>query len=115
MGEIASPPNRSVLFLMLDVKVSGLEGQTVISPGDGVLACELGGGAALLHTGSGTYYALNSVGAAIWSLIERSATIASLRKHIVNSFEVDETTARQDLDRLIASLAENELVRIERS
>ena len=100
---------------MFDVKNSGREGQAVISPGDGVLACELGGGAALLHTGSGTYYALNSVGAAIWSLIERSATIASLQKHIVDSFEVEETTARRDLDSLIASLADHELVRIERS
>lgn len=95
------------------MKDLSLEHQTVIRPGDGVLACDLAGGAALLDTGSSTYFALNNVGAAVWSLIERSTTVSALVEHITATFEVTAATARQDLEGLVASLAEHGLVRIE--
>ena len=99
---------------MVDIQNPGLDGQSVVCPGDGVLACDLAGGAALLDTESGTYYALNDVGAAIWALIAQSATISSLEKYITDTFDVTEATAHRDLDGLIGSLAEHGLVRIER-
>lgn len=92
-----------------------LESQSRLTPGDGVLACDLAGGAALLDTVSSTYYALNGVGAAIWALVERSATVAAILEHLTATFDVAESTARQDLEDLVASLAEHGLVRIERS
>lgn len=99
---------------MSDVTVSSLGSDSRVSPRDGVLACDLAGGAALLDTASGTYFALNGVGAAIWTLIEQSNTIAALQKHITATFEVTDARAGQDLHDLIASLAEHGLVRIER-
>lgn len=91
------------------------DGQSLLTPADGVLACELADGVALLDTGSSTYYALNSVAAAIWALIEKSTTIDALVEHVAATFDVSDDTARRDIESLIASLAENELVRIERS
>jgi len=87
--------------------------RTTVRPSDTVLACELGGGAALLDTEAGAYFSLNRVGAALWSQIERSATVPSLLGFIIETFDVTEATARQDLDALIASLAEHRLIRIE--
>ena len=90
-----------------------MTGQTVLTPADGVLACDLAGGAALLDTEAGIYYALNSVGASIWSLIEQSATFDGILDHLKATFDVSDAVARRDLEALIASLAEHGLVRIE--
>jgi len=95
------------------MKDLSLKSQTVIRPRDGVLACDLAGGAALLDTGSSTYFALNGVGAAVWSLIERSTTVNTLVEHVTTTFEVTSATARHDLEDLIANLAQHGLVRIE--
>ena len=101
-------------LLMAEPKPSKLDDQAMIRASDGVLACELGGGAALLDTEAGVYFSLNRVGAAIWSQIERSATIAALLEFILDAFDVTEAVARRDLDALITSLADHGLIQIER-
>jgi len=79
---------------------------------DDVLSRDLDGEAVLLDLGSGTYFGLNEVGTEIWQLIGSGATVAEVRAALLERFEVDEATARRDLDALVGELLERGLVEV---
>jgi hypothetical protein len=76
-----------------------------------VVSCGLGDGVALLHMGSSTYYSLNAVGAAVWSLLQGGARAAEIKSAIAAQFAVDRERCDQDVDALIRQLIEAGLVR----
>lgn len=75
-----------------------------------VLSQVLEGEAVLLDLNEGRYYGLNDVGSAAWALIKEGTTIGELRRALFERYEVDESTLRQDVAKLVSRLADRGLV-----
>jgi len=75
-----------------------------------VLSRTLDGEAVLLDLQSGTYFGLNEVGTQIWERVAAGATVAEIRAHVLEKFEVDAATVDRDLEELVAELTRRKLV-----
>lgn len=78
-------------------------------PSDQVIFRSVGDDLVLLDFSRGLYYALDPVGARIWELLQ-GCTVEEIVAAIVGEYDVDAATAEADVRRLIAELAERELV-----
>jgi hypothetical protein len=58
----------------------------------------------------GMYYNLNPVASTIWQLLESPQTLDSLCEKLMQEYEVDETTCRQETIELLESLNERNLI-----
>lgn len=65
----------------------------------------------LLGMETNQYYSLDGVGAVIWRQLD--APVGQLLEALLEAFDVDEPTARRDLESLIQDLANAGLARIE--
>ena len=70
------------------------------------------GESVVLDMSSGKYYGLNSVGSAIWNLIQQPRTIRDLRDALVAEFEVDPQRCEEDLLAWLESMSDKELVKV---
>lgn len=77
---------------------------------DQAVANMVGDETVILHLGNGTYYGLDPIGARLWTALEGGRSVSAVLDDILEIFEVDRSTAEQDLLALLADLAENELV-----
>jgi hypothetical protein len=75
-----------------------------------VLARPVGDEAVLLHLVSGTYYALDPVGARAWQLLERGDTLGEVCATMVGEYEVEPAELERDVFALVRQLAEHALV-----
>lgn len=75
-----------------------------------VLSRVLDGEAVLLDLGGGQYYGLDEVGTVVWTALEAGASVAELVVRVVVAYQVAEETARGDIERLLAELADKGLV-----
>lgn len=50
-------------------------------------------------------FALNPVGAEIWKMLEKESNREEIIQRILDTFEVDEKTAREDFDAFISELS----------
>lgn len=78
-----------------------------------VLSRMLAGEAVLLHLGSGLYFGLNDVASRAWERIVQGVTFGELLSTLVDEFEVNEDTARTDLESFVTALVVKSLVRLE--
>lgn len=76
------------------------------------VACEFGGGLALLNLKSNIYYSLNAVGAFIWDLIQEPKSIVDIRSAVLARYNVEPARCNTDVDALLKGLAENGLARL---
>jgi len=75
-----------------------------------VLAAHLEGEAVLLDLDTKRYYRLNATGARIWKALEQGLEPQQIVDALVAEFEVDEATARTELDRALSDLRARGLV-----
>lgn len=68
----------------------------------------------LLHLGSGQYHGVNPVGLAIWELLEQESTAAEIIERLRDRVEDPPTTLEDDVLDFLGSLAERDLVLVER-
>jgi hypothetical protein len=87
-----------------------LESTVQASPGH--ISCDLGGEAAILNLNTGMYYALNPVGARIWTLASRQSTAAFLRDSVVSEYRVSPEECERDLFELLQQFADAGLIDI---
>jgi hypothetical protein len=87
----------------------GLDGSTVVSASDTVLASPLGGEVVLLEPEAGIYYSLNEVGARIWEIIRDPVSVESVWGQIAREYDVDPAQAEADVLRLLSELVEHGL------
>ncbi len=85
--------------------------QKSFSAAVGCVECEFGGGVAILDTRSNMYYSMNEVGRFIWQQVQTPATPSTITKLVADEFEVDPSVCGPDVDRLLASLESNGLVK----
>jgi hypothetical protein len=64
----------------------------------------LGDGAVLVNLSSNEIFELNGTGAAVWSMVEQGRSVDDIVANLVSRFDVDDATARQECDRLMADL-----------
>lgn len=80
------------------------------TPVDRVRARRVADETILLHLDQGSYYALNEVGAELWSGLEEGRTLGEILARLLDRYEVDEETLREDLERVVGELLERDLV-----
>ncbi|MGH9280515.1 MAG: PqqD family protein [Acidimicrobiales bacterium] len=87
---------------------------TQITIPEAVLHQQLGAETVLLHLSTEHYYGLDEVGSRVWQLLHEHDTVDPIVAALVREYEVDETTLRGDLERLLGRLAETGLIHVER-
>ena len=75
-----------------------------------VLAAGLAEETVLLHLGTKRYFRLNATGAVLWKGLEQGLDREALVERLTQEFDVDTVIAATEIDRLIAELAQLELV-----
>lgn len=75
-----------------------------------VLARPVADEAVLLHLASGTYYALDAVGARAWQLLARGDTLGEVCDAMVAEYEVEHAQVEHDILALVEQLAAHALV-----
>ncbi len=64
----------------------------------------------MMSSEKGMYYNLNPIGSRIWELLETPQTIESLCTQLMDEYDVDEATCKQETEEFIQSLAERGLI-----
>lgn len=75
-----------------------------------VAAKVIDGEAIIMDLTTGAYYSMTGTGAHVWQTIEPGANYAQVLNSILARYNVDASTARVDLDSLMASLLADNLV-----
>lgn len=83
---------------------------SVVVAARGQVSAELEGEAVILGLDDGIYYGLDGVGAMVWELLREPRGVAELRDAVTAAYDVDPTTAEEDLLGLLRELAERRLV-----
>lgn len=86
---------------------------SVVKAAEGHASCELVDEAVILDFKSGVYYGLDSVGARIWSRIQQSTTVKSIRDAVLAEYDVEVERCEHDLFLLLEQLRERQLVEID--
>lgn len=66
--------------------------------------------AVLLSLRNGKYYGVNHVGAAIWSAIQKPATLAEIEESLIKEYDVDEETCRAAVAEFLDNMVREELI-----
>ncbi|MBM4356747.1 MAG: PqqD family protein [Deltaproteobacteria bacterium] len=75
-----------------------------------VLSRILDGEAVLLDLEGGAYLGLNDVGTVVWGALGEGLTLAEACTRVTAAFEVDEATARRDVEALLDELLRRGLI-----
>ena len=71
---------------------------------------EIDGETLIINVETGYYFSLDGVGSLIWSMLAEGIDERDMIARIVSEYEVDESTARDDLHALVDVLAGEQLV-----
>jgi hypothetical protein len=95
---------------------TGLLDTQALSPGSHIVAskeqlsCDLVGEAVILNLRTGVYYGLDSVGARIWSLVQKPIRVSDLIDILLSEYDVDPDRCKRDLLDLLTELKATELI-----
>lgn len=76
------------------------------------VSSRVGDEVAILDLDHSVYYGLDPVGARIWELLQEPRALQAVLATVLDEFEVDEATARQDLLALVDELLEKQLLEL---
>ena len=79
---------------------------------DGVMACELGDGLALLHHASGTFFVLDEVGSFIWKRLVSPATTGEIAGAVQDAYDAAPEQIECDVRTFVQSMVDARLVDI---
>ena len=82
----------------------------VVCAGPNQMSSPIGDDVAILGLDRGEYYGLNPTGARIWELLQKPIRVRDIHAAVVEEFEVDADTAREDLFALLGQLREAGLI-----
>jgi len=76
------------------------------------VSCDLAGEAVILSFKNGMYYGLDTIGAMVWDLIQKSKSIKEISNIIMENYDVSKEQCENDLKKLLIDLKENGLIEI---
>lgn len=76
------------------------------------LYSDLNGEGVILSLKNGKYYGVNAVGASIWMAVQTPASLQDIQVSIMQEYEVDEGTCRQEVLSFLEQMIEEDLVEI---
>lgn len=74
------------------------------------VSCDLNGEAVILHLPSEKYFGLDPIGAVIWNFIQQERTFDEICDHLLANYNVTVDQCRIEVERLIQSMRDHELV-----
>lgn len=77
-----------------------------------VLIQEIDGESALLDLKSGRYFGLDEVGTRMWSLLSGEETVQAAYERLLEEYEVDASTLKEELDALLGKLLDRGLIEV---
>ena len=80
---------------------------------DGVMACELGDGLALLHQASGTFYVLGELESFIWKRSAAPVTPVEIANAVMSAYEAPPAEVDRDVSRFVKSMIDAGLFEID--
>jgi hypothetical protein len=80
---------------------------------DGIMACELGEGLALLHRESGTFYILGEVEAFIWNRLSTPATHEGVAGALKDAYDGAPQDIERDVREFLQSMLEAKLCQVD--
>lgn len=87
-----------------------MEVTRIIKRNEAVLSTNIDGEAVLMSVDSGSYFTLNAVGSAIWSLLEAPISLSKLQEELLNKFEGDPDTIVSETTAYIQELETRQLI-----
>ena len=81
-----------------------MDSEVTISPT--IVATELDGSVTIFHPTTDRYYTLEGAGAAIWQLLEQTASLEQVRDAILERYETTAETCERDILALVAQCHE---------
>jgi hypothetical protein len=82
----------------------------VICRGEDKLSTELDGETVILDIASGVYSGIDSVGTAIWNLLENPVSFTTIKQELLENYDVEEEQCINDLLDFLQILADNNLI-----
>jgi len=89
--------------------------QSVVKVSKGGLGRSLDREVVILNLKNSTYYGLDPVGAYIWSLMQRAASVRELRDAMLRKYEVDEQRCERELVDLLQTMHNEGLIEVQRA
>ena len=83
---------------------------TLLKRASGLVAAELDGELVMMNAAAGQYYGISGAGARAFELLESPISIDGLVEAITQEYDIDEKTCRQDMQKFVKKLIENDLV-----
>ena len=75
-----------------------------------VVDCDIGGERALLNMYDNTYYTTNRTASELWLALADSKTVSDLVSVLTERFDIDPTSCREDVYKLISQMIEAGIV-----
>ena len=75
-----------------------------------VVWCPVEGELVLFHSTKGLYFGLNATGAEIWRMLSEGAAVPSIVSELQSKYNVDESTAIGEVNRLTKELTDAGLI-----
>jgi hypothetical protein len=89
-----------------------LEMDSIVVASQEQVSCELAGEAAILNLKNDSYYGLNSVGAAVWSLMQEPIPVSALHRALLARYEVEPERCAADLLALLREMVDHGLIEV---
>ncbi len=87
-----------------------LTGNRVVVAAKDQVSCTVGNEAIILHCSRGVYFGLNSVGAAIWNLVQQPRTVAEILRFVLENYDVSPARGKEDVLSLLRDMADTGLI-----
>ena len=95
------------------IKMTNLNLEQKVIVSDDVLFQILGGETVLLNMETEQYFGLNEIGSKIWELISKEKLISEVLTELLNEYEVEHETLKNDLLRILLKMEAKKLISFE--
>jgi len=88
----------------------GILATATVTAAEGVLTSPFDDEVVLLNLADGVYYGLDTVGARVWTLIQRPVTVEAIQDTLLREYDVERPRCESDLGVLLSELVGRGLV-----
>ena len=89
-----------------------VECHSIVARGEDLLVSEVDGDVVMMSVEQGVYSGLNTIGSAIWRLLEHPKCVSDLCDRLMERYDVDRHRCEQDVIGFLNDLVSNDTIRI---